>query len=117
VSAAESPQEAFARGVTAGEIAEQLRSHDDRLNKINGSIERTADALEVQAMALQRIADQMEADRKTVVVTAQALKDEGEARRNTAEVRWTPTARAISVMMALVALVGLGVTLYLATRP
>lgn len=109
-------QEAFARGVTAGEIAEQLRRHEDHLGRINGSIDRTADALEQQAMALQRMADSMEADRKTVVVTAQALKDEGEARRNVDDGKWLPVGRGLPVLMALFAFAGLATTIWLASR-
>lgn len=96
---AESPQEAFARGVTAGEIAEQLRRHEDHLDRINGSTERTARALEQQAMALQRIADQMDADRATVITTAKALKDRAES-------SWAPVARIGFVLMVAAAVVG-----------
>lgn len=96
---AETPGQAFARGVTAGEVAEQLRRHEDHLDRINGSTERTAAALEVQALQLQRIADQMEADRKTVVVTAQALKDRAES-------AWAPVARFGFVLMVAAAVVG-----------
>jgi hypothetical protein len=118
----ETPQDAYERGVTAGEIAETLRRHDDHLERINGSTEKTAQALvalnetqQMMALQLQRLADQAESDAKTRVATAAALKDADEARRNQDETWWTPVARSIALLGALVALVGLFVTIYLAT--
>lgn len=108
--AGESPQEAFDRGHTAGEIAEQLRRHEDHLAKINGSTEKTALALvglnetqQQMALQLQRLADQMQASAKTVIATAAALKDADEARRNMDDQRWSPFARVFAVIAALAA--------------
>lgn len=120
----ETPQEAFDRGQIAGHIAEQLRRHEDHLAKINGSTEKTALALEAlndtqqqMALQLQRLADQSAADAKTRVATAAALKEAEDARRVTAEGRWTPLARTLLVLGALVSLATLAIGLYAATRP
>lgn len=108
----ESSQEAFDRGHTAGEIAEQLRRHEDHLAKINGSTEKTAQALEAlngtqqqMALQLQRLADQMQASAKTVIATAAALKDADDARRNLDDQRWSPVARVFATVAALAAAV------------
>lgn len=107
---AETNEAAFARGVTAGEIAEQLKRHENHLSKINGSTEKTALAIEAfnrtqqkMELQLQRLADQAEADSKTRVATAAALKDADEARRTTADRAWSPVARAIALIGALAA--------------
>lgn len=106
----ETTQEAFDRGHTAGEIAEQLRRHENHLAKINGSTEKTAVALSAlndtqqqMALQLQRLADQMQSSAKTVIATAAALKDADEARRNADDQSWSPYARAFAAVAALAA--------------
>jgi hypothetical protein len=108
--AEESAREAFDRGHTAGEIAEQLRRHEDHLAKINGSTEKTAQALvalgetqQQMALQLQRLADQAASDARTRVATATALKDADEARRNLDDQRWSPFARVFAVVAGLAA--------------
>ena len=112
MSEGESSHEAFARGVTAGEVAEQLRRHDTHFSQINGSIDRTAAALEGLRLDVQGLRDQMKADQKTVVVTAQALKDEGQARRDKSDTNWVPVAR----LFAVVAAIGTALGIYLTAR-
>lgn len=101
--AGETPQEAFDRGHTAGEIAEQLRRHDTHFAQINGSIDRTANALEGLRLDVQRLADQAEASAATVIATAAALKDAEDARRNVADQSWSPFARVFATVAALAA--------------
>lgn len=117
----ESAAEAFDRGHTAGEIAVTLADHAAHLRAINGSTEKTARALEkvaetlqVQALELQRLADQAEADARTRVATAVAVKETGEARvqadeeaRRVSEREWVPWARLFAVVGACGAIVGL----------
>jgi hypothetical protein len=112
---AETSPGAYDRGVKAGEIAEQLRRHDIHFSEINGSIDRTARALEGLRLDVQRLADQAESDAKTRIATAQALKDAEDVRRNTAETRWTPVQRGIAVLGALLTAAGFALALYLAT--
>jgi hypothetical protein len=116
---AETAQDAFDRGRTAGEIAETLRRHDQHLGAINGSTEKTALALESlaqaqhkMAMQLQRLADQAESDAKTRVATASALKDAEEARRNVAETKWTPVARMVALVSVTATVAGLIIAFY-----
>lgn len=104
---AETPGEAFDRGHTAGEIAAQLRGHDAHFAQINGSIDRTAEALEGLRLDVQRLASEATSAAATVVTTAQALKDADDARRRTAEQSWSPFARLFAVVAALAALAGL----------
>jgi hypothetical protein len=97
----ESSDEAYSRGHTAGEIAEQLRRHETHFAQINGSIADSAKELEGLRLAVQRLADQAEADAKTRVSTAAALKAADEARRLNAEQKWSPFAQAAVAVGAL----------------
>ena|SRR5450755_2912611 len=83
----------FDRGVAAGEIAQRLKEHDKHFDKINGSMEKVAGNLAELALQMQRLADAAGADRQTVIVTAAALKDAEEARRDRTESRWSPLTR------------------------
>jgi hypothetical protein len=115
--AGEDQQEAFDRGHLAGEIAERLAAHDRHFNDINGSIKHVADELARVNMQLQRLGDQAMAREATVVTTAAALKESEEARRNKSESSWSPAAKTLTVIGALVGLAGLVVAVYLALRP
>ena len=103
------PEADFDSGFAAGEIAAKLKEHDSHLTKINGSMERVADTLQALTLAVQRLGDQAEADRRTVITTAAALKAAEEARLATSEKHWTPWQRAFAAIGALVALVTAGV--------
>lgn len=120
----ETTQEAFDRGHTAGEIAEQLRRHENHLAKINGSTEKTAVALvalndtqQQMALQLQRLGDQMESSARTVVATAAALKEADEARRNADDRSWSPFARAFAAVAALAAVATIVGLVWTLTNP
>lgn len=100
----------FDEGVAAGEIAQRLKQHDNHFSAINGSIKDLAAEMAKQTLQIQRIADEMVSDRKTVVTTASALKDAEAARREKTEVRWSPLARlaaAAAVVATLITLAAL----------
>ena len=86
----------YERGVAAGEIAARLRGHDEHLAAINGSMADVARQLKALVLEVQWLADAAEADRRTVVTTAKALKDASDA-------GWSPWARAGAMLAALAA--------------
>jgi hypothetical protein len=94
----------FDRGVAAGEISQRLKEHDQHFAKINGSMERVANELVKQTLAIQRMSDAMTANEATVLKTAAALKDAEEARRDRTETRWSPLTRLGIVVGILVGL-------------
>jgi len=103
----------YDRGVTAGGVQQQLANHDQHFKVINGSIVDGKNAtMELKEeihelrLAIQRLADQAIARDATVVTTAAALKDAEEARRNTADQRWSPWQKAFAVIAAIGVLVG-----------
>jgi hypothetical protein len=100
-------RDAYDAGHTAGAIDARLAGHDAHFAKINGSIERVADEMAGMKLLLQRLADSADADRKTVVVTAAALKDAEEARRSTTNDRWSPWQKAIALITGAGALAAL----------
>ena len=75
--------------------------------QINGSMADVATELSGLRMQIQRLADSAEADRKTVVTTAAALKDAEAARRDTSEVRWSPLTRLGVIVGILAGVAGL----------
>lgn len=115
--------EAYKRGVAAGEIARRLAEHDEHLNRINGSMERVASmlgdlTLELQRQgdrtvaAIQQLRDQRTADAATVVTTATALESERKARSDRSSDSWTPMARVLAVLGGLAALAGVAFGVY-----
>ena len=93
----------YERGVTAGQIAQRLLEHDRHLVKVTGTIEHMSVDLTDVKMALQRMADSMDADRVTVVKTASALKDADDARRQKGGQRWSPLARVAATATTIAA--------------
>ena len=104
---------AYERGVSAGEIAQRLHDHDRHFETLNGSMGDVARELRGLTLAVQRLGDAANADRATVITTATALEKADQARRDTSESRWSPTAKVIAVIGALAA-VGTVITLVLA---
>jgi len=104
---------AYERGVSAGEIAQRLHDHDRHFEALNGSLGDVAAELRGLTLAVQRLGDAAESDRATVITTATALEKAAQARRDTSESRWSPTAKVIAIIGALAA-VATVVTLVLA---
>jgi negative regulator of sigma E activity len=103
---------AYERGVTAGEIAQRLHAHDEHFQKLNGSMDGVAKALNGLTLAVQRLGDAADADRATVKTTAEALEKAELARRNASKRQWAPLTR-IGVAAAAVAALASVVTLWL----
>lgn len=126
--AAETPAEAHARGTEEGRVAAVLAQHGQHLAKINGSMEKVANALEASneeqhamRMEMAKIRQQAAADADTRVALAAALekaeqarrekdKDTAEALRVKSDETWQPYAKALAVLVALVAVAGFIVT-------
>jgi hypothetical protein len=100
-------------GHAAGEISARLADHDKHFASINGSLERVANEMHDLVLAVQRLADQAEANAKTVITTAAALKDAEAARRDRTEQGWEPWQKALAVLGGL----GVVVAIYFALRP
>lgn len=97
----------FDRGHMAGGIAERLAGHDRHFSMINGSLAKIAEEMHEMTMAVQRLGDQADANAKTVITTAAALKDAEEARRDKTEQSWSPVQKILAVIGVLVAVIGL----------
>jgi hypothetical protein len=103
----------YSDGVTAGRIAERLDGHDKHFGEINGSIKDLIGEVHGMRLDVQRLGDAAESDRATVITTATALEKAAQARRDTSESRWSPTAKVIAIIGALAA-VATVITLVLA---
>lgn len=112
---AETDKDVYDRGVAAGLVLERLSGHDKHFADINGSMGRLADEMHSLVLQVQRLGDAAEADRQTVKVTAGALKDADDARRDQSTQRWSPMARVITVVGAVGAAVST-IAYLLATR-
>jgi len=113
---ADSPESSYRKGV----VDRTLVDYGAHLERINGSQERTAAALDVLVgkmnaieMAVQGLRDEMASAQRTVVATADALAKAEEARRqadkqkrDASDHRWTPMARILAVIGSLVAIGG-----------
>jgi hypothetical protein len=110
------PISEYERGVSAGAIAERLAAHEGRLNKINGSQERTVEALEGLTLAVQHLSDQADAAATTAVTTAKALKDADDARRGKAEQTWSPFQKTFAVLAAIASLGSIITVIIVLTR-
>jgi hypothetical protein len=101
----------YDRGVAAGEIAARLAGHDRHFASINGSLEKIATEMHALTLAVQRLGDQAEANAKTVISTAKALKEADETRRQSYEQGFSPIQKVIAVVGAVGVLVVIVVTL------
>jgi hypothetical protein len=106
-------QSEYDRGVAAGSVLSRLDSHDKQLARINGSMDRVADKLaklesldQAMLLAVQRLGDAAQADRATVVTTAEALEKAEAARRDKTESRWSPMARLLAVVTVVAIIAG-----------
>jgi hypothetical protein len=100
------PDDAYERGVSAGEIAQRLRDHDQHFAKINGSMDSVAKELRGLTLAVQRLGDAADADRLTVKTTAEALEKQERQRREQSDSRWSPMAKTIAVIVAIATVAG-----------
>lgn len=98
---AESPQAAFDRGVTAGEVAARLANHDMHFAAINGQMGDLADEVRGMRIDVQRLADQAEASSQTLLATAEALRNADEARTRQSTQSWSPWTRGFAVLAAM----------------
>jgi hypothetical protein len=100
------PDDAYERGVSAGEIAQRLKDHDRHFERLNGSLGDVARELHGLTLAVQRLGDAAEADRATVVTTATALEKQERQRRDQSESRWSPAMRLTVIIAALATVAG-----------
>jgi hypothetical protein len=96
-------KDAYDAGHTAGAIDARLAQHDAHFAQINGSIRDVAAEMAQVRLLLQRLADSADADRRTVVTTALALKAAEEARRSITTDRWSPWQKGIALIGAAAA--------------
>lgn len=108
-------QEAYDRGVLAGEINARLAGHDAHFAAINGSMAKMAAEMHNLTLAVQRLGDQAVSRDATVLTTAAALKDAEDARRSKTEASWSPWQKLFAVLGAAAALAAV-VGLYFAFR-
>lgn len=108
--------DAYDRGLVAGEIAARLADHDKHFANINGSMEKVASELHALALGVQRLADSAASDRATVITTAAALKAAEDARRTQSDTSWTPWQRIAVIVGALTALATAGVLIAVNVR-
>lgn len=94
------PNEAYAKGVEAGEIAARLLNHDKHFEALNGSLKEIAKSLGMVTQGLQSINDQMETRDKVLAEVEQE-------RIAKAAKRWTPYTRVFAAIAALSTIVSL----------
>lgn len=100
-------QPEYDRGVAAGQVLERLAGHDRHFEVINGSLGRLADEMHLLVLQVQRLGDSADADRATVKVTAEALKEAREASDKASEKHWTPFQRGIAAITGVAAIAGI----------
>ena len=116
-------QAAYERGRKAGQVDSSLDQHEQRLDKINGSLTRFADEMSGLKLGVQRLGDEARSAASTLIATAKALKDEREATAAALQAttdrsnrKWTPAAQIGTLLGALAAIIGAVVYVYLASR-
>ena len=113
-------QTAFERGRKSGQTDSTLEQHEDRLDKINGSLARFADEMSGLKLGVQRLGDEAHSAAATLIATAKALKDEREATAAALRLstersvrRWTPAAQVATILGTFVMGMAVVVTIYL----
>lgn len=93
-------QQAYDRGKEDGQLARTVAEQGEHLKKINGSMAEVATKLGELVLGVHSLEQQMAADEKTRISTAQALKDAEDARRDADETKWAPWTRVLAVVVA-----------------
>ena len=99
----EHPESGYSQGLAAGRIAERLDGHDRHFEMINGSIRDLVGEMHALVLAVQRLGQAAEADRATVITTAEALEKQERQRRDQSVQRWSPMAKTLAVIGVLAA--------------
>ena len=106
----------YQRGLKEGRVDALLDEHTSRLNKINGSVERHAVAVEQLASEIRQLRDEARLREDAVKVAAATLAEETERRRaalaDTGS-RWSLRANKSSVISTFFAIAFAAATLYL----
>lgn len=99
--------------IALARLEQNLTNQVARINKMDVDMRTFAVTVERHALALQRLELDATAAKATVEVTAKALREAEEARRDKTEQSWSPVARLNLVLGVFVALVTIGTGMYL----
>ncbi len=104
----------YNEGMHTGQQDKRLDNAEDRLTRINGSIDDTRKALLRLELAVQQLRSDFTSAGATVLATALALKQAGDTARQAAETakhaaenRWAPTMRILAVAAVITTVLGL----------
>ena len=113
-------QNAYARGVKAGQVDYTLADLGGRIDKMDGSLSRFADEQGKLALSVQRLGDEARSAAATLIATAQALKDEREATAAALKAttersvrRFSPASQLATIFGTFVMGMAVVVTIYL----
>lgn len=96
--------DAYARGLAAGEINARLSQHDHHFADINGSIAKLVTGVSDLVLQIQKLSDGMIARDDKVIATTIALREAEQARHNEAEAKWSTWQKIIGALSAFAAL-------------
>jgi predicted nucleic acid-binding Zn-ribbon protein len=102
----ESREQAFDRGMEAGRVAEQLAAHGEHLGKINGSVEKSANALEALTNAVTELQTQSRNDREKLATTAEAVQKANDQNWRKLQRRFAKALYALSFLLVVLIILG-----------
>jgi len=103
---------AYDRGVLDGQIATRLDHHDDRIAATDALLERTVEISQTMAATVQTLTEARITDAATRVATAQAVKEAKDTQEAQAKTAWSPIAKLIASIGAVVGVIGVAVAIW-----
>ena len=110
----------FEHGRHQGVQDRQLQEHQNRLDKINGTIVQFTEAMHGHTLAIQQLRSDFTSAAERVIATAKTLKEAAATQRQVdadarqlAERKWFPWGNLFIVLSVLIALAGLILVLVL----
>jgi len=109
---AETFQAAYERGVLDGQVAVRLDHHDAEIAATNRLLARTVDISQTNASIVQTLTEARVTDAATRVATAEAVKEARIAQEAQASSAWSPIAKLVTIVLAVVGVLGFAVALW-----
>lgn len=98
-------EEAYRRGLAAGEVTAKLAQHEAHLATINGSIEGLRHEMGSLTGEVHSLRDELAGREANAEAAASALRNADDARRSEAEMSWGRFQRVFAIIATVAALI------------
>ena len=111
---AETPPDlaSYNRGFLDGRVTTRLDHHSEQIAATNVLLDRTVEISQTMASTVQTLTEARVTDAATRVATAEAVKEAKIMQEAQAQSSWSPVAKLVTIVMAVVAVIGVGAAVW-----